>query len=91
MAVGQTGAMRLEQARRMLESAGVAGATVEAAGHESDIAAIVAPVTQLPRLQELAPALKALGFRYVALDLGAGGAEQDTAPRPVDEPSREMS
>lgn len=80
---------RLEGVRRLLRSAGVRGATVAAAGHESEIAAVVAPVSALTRLRELAPAVKALGFRYVALELGADGAGQP-APRPVDESSREL-
>lgn len=84
-------AARVDAVRRLLRSAGLAGAKVETAGHESDIAAVAAPASELARLQELAPAMKALGFRYVALELGADGAGQQPAPRPVDESSRELS
>jgi len=79
---------RLEGARRLLRSAGVA-ARVEAAGRELEIAAVSAAVSDVARLRELAPAIRALGFQYVALDLGAGGAEQP-APESGDQPSREL-
>lgn len=83
-------AARLEAVRRLLHSAGLAGVAVTAAGHRSEIAAVVAPASDLARLQELAPAVKALGFRYVALEQRAGGEGRQPSPRPMDEPSREL-
>ncbi|MEJ2186872.1 MAG: hypothetical protein P8Z36_13150 [Gemmatimonadota bacterium] len=90
MMAGENLAERVGAVRRLLHTAGLSGATVEAAGHESEIAAVVAPASELARLRALAPAVKALGFRYVALELGAVGAGQPPSPRPVDEPSREL-
>ncbi|HEX7119318.1 MAG TPA: hypothetical protein VF212_11045 [Longimicrobiales bacterium] len=62
---------RIEAAERLLRERGVEGATVRAAGHEAEIAAIQAPAAAPATLAALAPELKALGFRYVALDLTA--------------------
>lgn len=59
---------RLRRARALLERAGIA-ATIEAVGHEGDIAAVRAPASSLVALRELAPDLRALGYRYVAVDL----------------------
>jgi hypothetical protein len=83
-------AARLDAVRRLLQTAHVTGATVDVAGQESEIAAVSAPASELVRLRELAPAVKALGFRYVAVELGAERADQESAPRPVDDPSREL-
>src|SRR5690606_17593630 len=54
---------RVREAERLLAERGVAGARVGVAGHQREIAAIVAPPVGL------APAIRALGFRYVALEL----------------------
>ncbi|MEJ2679695.1 MAG: hypothetical protein P8174_11585 [Gemmatimonadota bacterium] len=84
-------AARVDAVRRLLRSAGLAGAKVGTAGHESDIAAVAAPASELARLRALVPAVKALGFRYVALELGADGAGRQPEPRSMDESSRELS
>lgn len=60
---------RVRDAERLLAEHGVTGARVRIAGHEREIAAVAAPPDAFPRLVELAPALRALGFRYVALEL----------------------
>jgi len=44
---------------------------VRAVGLDGEIAAIRAPSECIGRLKELAPEVKALGFRYVAFDLAA--------------------
>ncbi len=38
-------------------------------GHEGDVAALSVPTEHLARLAQLAPEIKALGFRYVAVEL----------------------
>ncbi|HEX6940711.1 MAG TPA: hypothetical protein VF158_14945 [Longimicrobiales bacterium] len=58
---------------RLLRERGIEGAAVCAAGHEGEIAAVAAPLTRAAALAALAPEIKALGFRYVALDLTAVG------------------
>ncbi len=60
---------RVRAAERLLAERGVTGARVSVAGHERDIAAVVAPPETFARLVELAPAIRALGFRYIALEL----------------------
>ena len=55
---------RVREAERLLAERGVTGARVSVAGHERDIAAVVAPPETFgARLVELAPAIRALGFR----------------------------
>ncbi len=49
------------------------------AGFAGDVAAVTVAPEALARLAELAPEIKALGFRYVALELPAGAGE-DTHP-----------
>lgn len=66
------GDLRAAAAERLLRERGIPGARVSAAGHEDEIAAVVAPARCAARIAELAPEVKALGFRYVALDLAAG-------------------
>lgn len=66
---------RLEAARRLLAERGPAGARVEAAGDGGDIAAIRVDDESLDALlgdegARLSEALRALGFRHVAVDLG---------------------
>lgn len=73
---------RIAGAERALADHGVEGATVGAEGHQHEIAAIRVPSTAWERMMgpdgaALADAVKAAGFRYVALDLA-----------PADEPAR---
>lgn len=60
--------LRLVRAERMLLDHGL-NALVSVAGHENDVIAIHADLSRLAELRALAPQLKALGFRYVALEL----------------------
>lgn len=62
-------AARIAAVERLLRERGVEGAVVRAAGHESEIAAVEAPRESATVLAALAPEIKALGFRYVALEL----------------------
>lgn len=69
---------RVERAVRLLAEAGFAGAEVEVEGHEREIAAVRVPAGEWERLageegRRIAAELKALGFRYVALDLRPSG------------------
>lgn len=61
-------AERARRAERLLARRGVA-AQVEAVGFDGATAAVRADRAALSRVREAAPALRALGFRYVALDL----------------------
>ena len=65
---------RLPEAERLLAERGIAGATVSPEGPEGEIAAIRLPSDALAAIldagPELAGAVRALGFRYVAVDLG---------------------
>ena len=70
---------RIARAERALAEHGLPGATVAAEGPEREIAAVRVSGAAWERLlgpdgARLAEALKAAGFRYVALDLD-GGAE----------------
>jgi hypothetical protein len=47
------------------------GARARAGGPENEIAIIAAPLSHAPRLAALAGQIRALGFRYVAFDLGS--------------------
>lgn len=58
---------RLVEARRVLDAAGI-DAPVRAAGSEGDIAAVTGSWSLREALAELAPELRSLGFRYVALE-----------------------
>ena len=65
---------RIAAAERALKDAGVYGASVEVEGHEREIAALRVPEAAWARMLgpdgvRLADAVKAAGFRYVALDL----------------------
>ncbi|MBW3629515.1 MAG: hypothetical protein KY464_09475 [Gemmatimonadetes bacterium] len=65
---------RCEAAARVLRAAGLSGAGVAAAGPEAEIAVVRVAVTEWSRLLHpdaaaLVAALKAEGFRHVALDL----------------------
>jgi len=65
---------RIAAAERALEEAGVHGASVGVEGHEREIAAIRVSGAAWERMMgpdgvRIAGAVKAAGFRYVALDL----------------------
>lgn len=70
--------LRVERARAVLAELGVAGA-VRAAGEEGEIAAVVVAEDRFADtlVGEVAPELgrrlRALGFRYVTLDLAPAG------------------
>lgn len=59
---------RVEQARRLLEREGLA-ASVTSAGWTGEIAAVRGDPSLREGLARLAPEIRALGFRYVALEL----------------------
>jgi hypothetical protein len=64
---------RTGAAERLLAERGVPGAEVRAEGPDGEIAAIRLPSADLaPLLEdpEAADAVRSLGFRYVAVDLG---------------------
>ena len=65
---------RIAAAKRALAEHGLHGASVEVEGHEREIAALRVPEVAWARMLgpegvRLADAVKAAGFRYVALDL----------------------
>jgi len=65
---------RIAAAGRALAEHGVHGASVEVEGHEREIAALRVPASAWARMLgpdgvRIADAVKATGFRYVALDL----------------------
>jgi PP-loop superfamily ATP-utilizing enzyme len=65
---------RAGRAERLLATRGFEGARVSVEGHEREIAAVRVPADAWERLAgdegaRLAAEVKALGFRYVALDL----------------------
>lgn len=65
---------RIAAAERALRDEGVHGALVEVEGHEREIAALRVPEAEWERMMgpdgvRIAEAVKAAGFRYVALDL----------------------
>ncbi len=61
---------RVAAAEAILAREGIPG-RVSVTGHAADVAAVSVALDYLPRLAELAPELKGLGFRYVAIDLEA--------------------
>lgn len=64
---------RLAAAARLLAERGIPGAQVRTEGPDGEIAAIRLPSADLaPLLEEsdAADAVRSLGFRYVAVDLG---------------------
>ena len=68
---------RVAAAERSLAEHGVYGASVEVEGHERDVAVIRVAAEQWERLlgdgaPAVTAAVKAAGFRYVALDLADG-------------------
>ena len=69
-----SGDERAGRAERLLAARGFQGARVSVEGHEHEIAAVRVPAEAWERLAgeegaRLATEVKALGFRYVALDL----------------------
>jgi len=65
---------RVGRAEALLEREGIA-ASVTAAGLDGEIAAVRAGPEVLRELRRLAPRIRALGFRSVALELGSSEAE----------------
>ncbi len=59
---------RLTAVEAILAREGIAGRAA-AAGFAGDVAALLVAPEALDRLAELAPEIKALGFRYVAIEL----------------------
>lgn len=85
---------RIAAAERALAEHGVHGAEVDIEGHEREIAALHVPESAWARVMgpdgvRIADAVKAAGFRYVALDLLAADAEPGGAydPDGDDEPA----
>jgi hypothetical protein len=62
-------AERVARAEAILREAGVPLVRVSAAGEAGEVAAVLAAPEAAARLADLAPRIKALGFRYVALEL----------------------
>ncbi len=74
-------AERERRAAELLREMGLEGVRIDAAGHQGEIAALSAPADEFERLvgegaSGLAADLRALGFRYVALDLA--DSQEDT-------------
>ena len=65
-----TALAREAAAERLLAAQGIIGARVSSAGHEHEIAAIRAEPGHFAQIQQLSAELKALGFRYIAIDIG---------------------
>ncbi len=63
------GGEALHAAGRVLRGHGLTRARAGVAGARGEILVVEVAAPDMPRLAELAPALKALGFRYVAVDL----------------------
>ncbi len=61
---------RLERTRALLAASDVAFARVRAAGHTREILVVEGDPSSADELARLAPAIRALGFRYVTVDLG---------------------
>ena len=67
-------AERLREVQSVLVRHGVAGAWVEVAGHTEEIVALAVPEASWERMlgpdgRAISEQIRALGFRYVALDL----------------------
>ena len=65
---------RLIEAERVLMRHGIAGTRVEVAGHAEEIIALAIPDASWERMlgpggRAISEQIRALGFRYVALDL----------------------
>ena len=72
---GGAGEDRAGKAAAVLAAEGLSW-PVRSAGMEGEIAAVAAPPSSLEAVRRVAPALRSLGYRYVALDLA--GAEHST-------------
>ncbi len=59
---------RVQAVQAILAREGIMG-TASAVGHAGDVASLAVSPEHLPRLAEVAPEIKAAGFRYVALEL----------------------
>lgn len=73
---------RIGAAERVLAAHGVYGAEVSVEGHEREIAAVRVPDGAWSRMMgddgtAIAAEVKALGFRYVALDLEVDGESSE--------------
>jgi hypothetical protein len=66
---------RIAALRELLLEHGLADVRIGVAGSRREIAALAAPTNLAGALAELAPAIQALGFNYVALDLAPGEDE----------------
>jgi len=62
---------RVAAVEAILAREGIPGSAC-VAGHAGDVAALSVPAETLARLAALAPEIKALGFRYVAVELAPG-------------------
>ena len=62
---------REARARALLEAKGLPP-RVRSIGMDGEIAAVSAPLSAMDALRAVAPGLRALGYRYVALDLADG-------------------
>ena len=62
--------LRAASAARVLAEAGI-DVDVSVAGPSDEIACVRAPAQRLAEIALHAPAIRALGFRYVALDIGS--------------------
>jgi hypothetical protein len=68
-------AARIAAARTLLRAAGLTWADVEVAGHDRGIAVITRlDAASLPALAALAAEIKALGFRYLTIDITEAGS-----------------
>ena len=66
--------MSTAEAEQVLAESGFAGVRVEIAGHAGELAALAVPEPLWERMlgpdgRQVADGIRALGFRYVALDL----------------------
>lgn len=63
----------LRQAEALLAAAGIP-APVSLAGHAQDVLVVHAAASTLPDVHALSSSLRALGFRYVTIDITADDA-----------------
>lgn len=72
----------LVEARALLRAAGVAARGVRRAGAAGDVLAVDADAHELDRLRGLAPDLRGIGFRFVALEIISAGPDARTHVQP---------
>lgn len=65
---------QLEALDSLLAAHGLDGLRLRTGGPGAEIAVIEAPLTDAARLAGIAEKIRALGFRYVAIDLGSNVA-----------------